>query len=237
MKLVAHRGGRGFGTDNTLEAMEQAVREGVRSIETDVRATADGRLLICHDNTIWGHVVRRTTYDELKRHAPERPLLSEVLERLAGWVAFDIEIKEAPPREVGEMLDLYGLVADTTVTSFDREILAEYKRDFPAAVTGYLYRMPYNSDKKLERSLETGSSILAPYFNNIDEGLVREAHRLGLEVYAWTVNHADDFRKLHTWGVDAVITDRYFAMKALLEELESMDSGLPGEVDEKVDGA
>jgi glycerophosphoryl diester phosphodiesterase len=225
MRLIAHRGGRGFGMDNTLDAMVEAVRQGVPSIETDIRATADGKLLVCHDNSIWGHVVRRTTYAELKKHAPERPLLSEILESLAGWVSFDIEIKEAPPREVGEMLDLYGLVDDAMVTSFDRTILAEYKRDFPGALTGYLYRMPYNQEKKVDRALAINAGVLAPYYNSIDEALVRQAHDGGLQVYAWTVNNEDDFRKLHSWGVDAVITDLYFEMKALLEKIESEAPG------------
>jgi glycerophosphoryl diester phosphodiesterase len=221
MRLIAHRGGRGFGTDNTLDAMMEAVRRGVRAIETDIRATADGKLIVCHDNSIWGRVVARTTYAELKKHALERPLFSEILESLAGWVSLDIEIKEAPPREVGEMLDLYGLVDDTMITSFDRTILAGYKRDFPLALTGYLYRMPYNLDKKLDRALAMGAGVLAPHYNSIDEDLVSKAHDHGLQVYAWTVNQEDDFRKLYSWGVDAVITDRYFEIKELLREIES----------------
>jgi glycerophosphoryl diester phosphodiesterase len=221
VKIISHRGGRGFGIDNTLEAMEKAVRAGVRAIETDVRATADGQLLICHDATIWGRVVRRATFDELRRYSPERPLLSEVLERLAGWVTFDIEIKEAPAREVGEMLELYGIAHDVTVTSFDRDEIVAYKTYFPGAVTGFLYRMPYGREKKIERALEAGAGILAPHFNSIDHSLVREAHGEGLEVYAWTVNDEHDFRKLHSWGVDGVITDHYLRMCELLASIEA----------------
>ena len=51
------QGRRGSALDNTIEAMEEAVRFGVKEIETDVRATADGRLVICHDAMIWGRVV------------------------------------------------------------------------------------------------------------------------------------------------------------------------------------
>lgn len=205
--------------------MEKAVRAGVRAIETDVRATADGQLLICHDATIWGRVVRRATFDELRRCSPERPLLSEVLERLAGWVTFDIEIKEAPAREVGEMLELYGIAHDVTVTSFDRDEIVAYKTYFPGAATGFLYRMPYGREKKIELALEAGAGILAPHFNSIDHSLVREAHGEGLEVYAWTVNDEHDFRKLHSWGVDGVITDHYLRMCELLASIEAGGAG------------
>lgn len=209
MRLIAHRGGRGFGTDNTLAAMEKAVRAGVRTIETDVRRTEDDRLVICHDSTLWGRTVRKTTYEEFARHAPDRPLLSEVLERLAGWVDFDIEIKEASALDVARMLESYGILEDTIVTSFDKDIIQEYKIAFPSAATGLLYRMPYGWERKIERACMMGAGILAPYFNSISQELVTRAHERGLQVYAWTVNDDDDFRKLASWGVDAIITDRY----------------------------
>jgi glycerophosphoryl diester phosphodiesterase len=219
MKLISHRGGRGFGTDNTLEAMVNAVRAGVRAIEMDLRTTADGRLVVCHDSTIWGRTVRRTEYGELHRHAPDRPLLEQVLEELAGWVAFNIEIKEAAASEVGGALELYGVLEDTIVTSFNLEIVAELKREFPAVTTGFLYRTPYGRERKLNNALEAGAGIIAPYFNSIDRGLIREAHGAGLEVYAWTVNDEEDLRKLYGWGADAVITDNYLQMRKLLDSL------------------
>ena len=37
---------------------------------------------------------------------------------------------------------------------------------------------------------------------------VAEAHRAGLAVMVWTVNAEDDARRLLSWGVDALITDR-----------------------------
>jgi glycerophosphoryl diester phosphodiesterase len=224
MKLIAHRGGRGFGTDNTLEAMTAAVRAGVRAIEIDVRSTADGRLLVCHDSTIWGRSVRRGTYDELVRLSPDRPLLQDVLEALAGWVWFNFEIKEANPGDVAEALSLYDILTDSLVTSFNLEIIERLKGDFPAATTGYLYRTPYGRERKLDRAVEAGASVLAPYFNSMDHGLIREAHGCGLEVCAWTVNDDEDFRKLHDWGADTVITDRYLEMSALLARLEGVQS-------------
>lgn len=220
MRLIAHRGGRGFGTDNSIEAMESAVRAGVRAIETDVRCTEDGKLIICHDASVWGRSVSKTPYAEIQRWSPVRPLLAEVLERLAGWVTFNIEIKEAPARHVAELLDLYGVLQDTIVTSFDWDIIEEYNRVVPSALTGHLYRMPYGYEKKLHRSVRIGSRLIAPWANSIDDTLVEKAHGLGLEVCAWTVNDEQDLRKFHRWGVDWVITDHYLRMREVLAELE-----------------
>ncbi|MBU4386365.1 MAG: glycerophosphodiester phosphodiesterase [Actinobacteria bacterium] len=216
MKLIAHRGGRGFGTDNTLEAMEKAASSGVRMIETDIRASADGRLVICHDATIWGRIVSKTTYDELKKHAPERPLLLDVLESLAGWVAFNLEIKDAPVRAVGEIIEMYRIESETLVTSFNTSYLGEFKKEFPAVRTGFLYRMPYNRDKKLEKASAIGAEVVLPFFHSVNPELVYLAHRKGLDVYAWTVDSEEDLDKLYEWGVDAVITDRFMELKVAL---------------------
>jgi glycerophosphoryl diester phosphodiesterase len=37
---------------------------------------------------------------------------------------------------------------------------------------------------------------------------VRYAHAAGLEVKVWTVDDELDMRRLTSWGVDAIITDR-----------------------------
>jgi glycerophosphoryl diester phosphodiesterase len=214
--LIAHRGGRGFGTDNTLQAMEEAVRAGVRMIETDVRMTADGELVLCHDPTIWGRAVSRMTAEELARHAPDRPLLRDVLERLAGWVVFDIEVKDASMSALMELLVAYGIEDDTLVTSFGVKFLDGLKEMFPRARTGFIYRLPYALERKLETAMDIGAEAILPYYNSISEELIADAHEFGLEVIAWTVNDRADFEKLLGWGIDGIITDRYMDLRALL---------------------
>ena len=218
VKLIAHRGGRGFGTDNSLEAMERAAASGVRMIEVDVRVTRDNQLVVCHDQNIWGHSVRGNTYEELLKLAPERPLLREVLEKLAGWVAFDIEVKDAPPRAVGEMLEDHRIEMDTLVTSFHRGFLREFTTMFPGVRAGLLYRMPYGRDRKIAAALDLKAEVILPYYHSIDRETVEEAHRQGLAVYAWTVNNTDDVQRLYGWGVDGLITDRYLEVRSFLEE-------------------
>ena len=36
--------------ENTLQGFKQAVREGASMIETDVRITRDGVIIVCHDD-------------------------------------------------------------------------------------------------------------------------------------------------------------------------------------------
>jgi len=216
LRLIGHRGGRGFGTDNTLEAMTQAAREGVREIETDIRMTADGELVICHDALVRGHAVSHVTYEELIKHAPERPLLRDILENLAGWVSFNLEVKDASMRTLAEMLESYSLDSDTLITSFSATFLEGLKALYPQVRTGHLYRLPYGQDRKLENAVEIGAQVVLPYVSSISEEMVLDAHDLGLEVVAWTVNERKDLNKLMGWGADGVITDHYLDLKSML---------------------
>ncbi len=50
--LIAHRGASALAPENTLPAVELAAARGARWIETDVRLTADGGLVMLHDATL-----------------------------------------------------------------------------------------------------------------------------------------------------------------------------------------
>ena len=47
--VAAHRGGRFTAPENTMSAFRRAIAAGVDMIETDVRMTADGELVLMHD--------------------------------------------------------------------------------------------------------------------------------------------------------------------------------------------
>jgi glycerophosphoryl diester phosphodiesterase len=47
----------------------------------------------------------------------------------------------------------------------------------------------------------------APNFNNLTAPLVKEAHRLGLQVIPWTVNQKEKMEEIIGWRVDGIITD------------------------------
>ena len=50
--VSGHRGDRVHGIENTLTAMRLAVAAGADMIETDVRMTLDGELILMHDETV-----------------------------------------------------------------------------------------------------------------------------------------------------------------------------------------
>ncbi|TMQ34258.1 MAG: hypothetical protein E6K70_08595 [Planctomycetota bacterium] len=75
--LQGHRGARGLRPENTLPSFEAAFDAGVTSVETDVRLTRDGVLVLFHDEAVSGALCRLSH----GKRAPDpstRPLVSSL---------------------------------------------------------------------------------------------------------------------------------------------------------------
>ena len=95
--VCGHRGDRVWGRENTMGAFRMAVEAGVDMVETDVRMTADGALILMHDaavdrTTDATGLVRELTLAQIRKlnaavHGPcasEPPALLEELLVLLG---------------------------------------------------------------------------------------------------------------------------------------------------------
>ena len=49
--VIAHRGASAYAPENTMPAFELAVRQGADMLELDVLRSADGALVVFHDDT------------------------------------------------------------------------------------------------------------------------------------------------------------------------------------------
>ena len=63
-----------------------------------------------------------------------------------------------------------------------------------------------------------GGPTWGPYYADLTEEILAEAHGLGLSVVPWTVNRPEDMRRLIRWGVDGLITDRPDLARGVLAE-------------------
>ena len=50
--IIAHRGDKTHAPENTLAAFKLAAENGADAIEFDVKLTADGRVIVLHDQTV-----------------------------------------------------------------------------------------------------------------------------------------------------------------------------------------
>lgn len=149
---IAHRGlfDKTEAPENSLEAFRRAVSGGF-GIELDVQLTADGKLVVFHDESLKrmcgvSRKIWKCNYRELCQYhlldTEERiPLLEEVLQIVGGKVPMIIEVKpEGNPIQTAEELSrqMEGYQGEYCVESFDPRVLHWYRRHDPEIIRGQL---------------------------------------------------------------------------------------------------
>jgi glycerophosphoryl diester phosphodiesterase len=128
--LLGHRGARAVRSvpENTFACFDRALAEGCDGFEFDVRLTADGEAVVCHDPKVGRFQVARTA----ARQLPALPRLRDVLARYRG-AFLDIELKvPGLERIVVEILREHR-PRRFVVSSFLPGVLtARHRRDHPA---------------------------------------------------------------------------------------------------------
>lgn len=232
----AHRGGSADGIENTAAAFRRAAGAGYRYFETDVHASADGRLVAFHDATLDRMTDARGRLSELPwseiRQArvagrEPLPLFEELLEAFpeARW---NVDIKAGPALE-----PLVDLIRRTDawdrvcVGSFSEARVARAHRlAGPRLATSYGVRGVLGLRLRsygIPVALRAGAVCAqVPESQGgvrvVDRRFVREAHARGLQVHVWTVNEPARMAALLDLGVDGIMTDHIETLRTVLSE-------------------
>lgn len=128
----AHRGGAGLWPENTLEAFRGAVELGCSHLETDLRVSRDGEIVLMHDA-----VLDRTTNGSgpVSAHT-----LAELRQLDAGY-RFSPDGKTFPRRGQGVTIPTFAeLVAAAPGVCFNVEIKERGQVDLPRALLAFVER-------------------------------------------------------------------------------------------------
>lgn len=150
---ISHRGLHGDGVpENSIAAFRAAIEHGY-AIETDVRFSADGRLVVFHDDDLSrmtgdGRLVAECSAPELKHlrlggTEEQIPLLSEVLKFVGGRVPLLIEIKNmegVKPKKIAAALSkaLERYEGEFAMQSFQPFYVKAFKKLRPDVPCGLL---------------------------------------------------------------------------------------------------
>jgi len=157
IRLVAHRGASAYAPENTRAAYLKARELGAPDVETDLRLTSDGQVVLCHDDNLkrYGHGNVRAedlTAEKLKSldagswfdpvFSSERfYFLDELLADLGSSNGFDLELKGTSPelpKLVVHAVTAAGLLSKTTFISFHIEQLERARKASDKAVLGFI---------------------------------------------------------------------------------------------------
>ena len=236
----AHRGGAAHAPENTWTAFEHAVKLGYAYLETDARATSDGKLMAFHDRTLDrvtgapGPISART-YREVStlRVAGSEPI--PLIEDLLGaWpdVRFNIDLKDEPGIALlAGVLRRTGAWDRVCVTSFSGARLRAARglldrpvcmATSPAVIAAVRYTLGGAQGRQpglLARRLAQWQVRCAQVPGRVASGsFVRRAHALGLDVHVWTINDRAEMIRLLDLGADGIMTDDIEMLREVLIE-------------------
>lgn len=144
-KIIAHRGASADAPDNTAEAFALALQQHSDLLETDVRITADGVLVLEHDGSVGDLVTSETTLRTLRAAHPDLLTVAAALAQFGAKIPFCWEIK-APGVEsvlVNMVRDLVpaAIWQQTEFPSFWIEGVVTLRRYAPNNAVGWLTRI------------------------------------------------------------------------------------------------
>ena len=220
MLKIGHRGAKGYEPENTLISFQKALDMQVDGIELDVHLSADGEVIVIHDETInrttnGNGLINTLSSRELKQFRinehHEIPLLSEVFELVDKNCFINIELKSYETADkLVELIEKYVSEKKWNydhflVSSFDCNALQQVRFLNDEIQIGVL------TDTDLDLALAFAKFIQAksihPYFHMLTEENVSRIQSKGLQVFAWTVNEREDIEKIINCKVNGIITD------------------------------
>jgi glycerophosphoryl diester phosphodiesterase len=200
--LLGHRGTRVSKTaaENTLAAFDFALRLGCDGFEFDVRRSACGHAVICHDEQVQGITVAEAACGQLQ----SLPRLADVLALYADRAFLDIELK-VPGLESDVLVALREHPPERgyVVSSFLPEVLLELRLRSAEVTLGFIC----DRKKSLDRWRELPVEYVIPKYPLITSRLVQAVHGAGRTMLTWTVNDKKTLQRLAEWGVDGIVSD------------------------------
>ena len=208
---LAHRGDWRHAPENSIAAFAAALAiPACDGLEFDVRASADGVPVVCHDATLERTHGRPDRVDALSAAALEAlgiPTLAQVMLTAGRRPFLDVELKEDLGPVVVELLaGARGpALSNAVVSSFDVAALERIGHLAPA------WPRWLNSHTlgpaEVETALRLGTRGVAIRSRALDATSVALAKAAGLEVVAYTVRSRTTFDRLARLGVVAVCVE------------------------------
>lgn len=227
---IAHRGCSGRAPENTLAAIELAIRNPqIKGIEIDVQLSRDGVPVVIHDY----HLSRTTngegkvtdaTFRELQAldagswygyaYSLEGiPSLEQVLQMCKGKKLLNIELKQIGNLESGlvekviQLVKAYQMENEVILTSFDHYAVQKAKQLAPEIKAGpIICGHPLLLHEQLEAM---HADLVSIDYLSVTPEFVEEMHRENITIIAWTVDEPDVMKEMASLGEDIWICTNY----------------------------
>lgn len=233
--VIGHRGASALATENTTAAFARARADGADGVELDVLLSRDGEVMVFHDDDLRRLAGRPERVCDLSRARLQGltlvgggriPTLDEALLACGPDLLVNVELKAnglfdelvSPLVDgVGRVIERHRAADRVLVSSFSPVAVATWRQrrpDVPAALL-------FESETWLAVACALLLPVVHPFAANppqtlCTQSLVDAWHACGYAVNAWTVDAAEDLRRLAALGVDGLISNDPGAARAAI---------------------
>ncbi|MGA9542159.1 MAG: glycerophosphodiester phosphodiesterase [Candidatus Sulfotelmatobacter sp.] len=199
--LLGHRGARAEKSipENSLASFDLALAQGCDGFEFDVRLTADGRAVVCHDETAHELKIAESSAERLAL-----PQLGDVLTRYHSTAFLDIELKVSGLEAIAtDLLRRLAPARGFVVSSFLSEVLQAVHELDATIPLGLICE----TQAELSRWRSLPVQYVIPHHKLVRKMLIDEIKAVGKKILVWTVNATVDMKRFSKWGVEGIISD------------------------------
>ena len=230
-RVVGHRGGGTLAPENTLAGIRKAAEVGLGAVEFDVMLSADNVPVLIHDETLerttdGRGAVATTPYARLAEFdagawfgrefagepVPSFEQAGKLCVELGLWANVEIKPAQGLERRTGAIAAKMaqtlwrGVSSAPLLSSFHPASLEAARESAPGLARGFL-------TERIEPGwADTASALgcvsLHCNCEYLTQPQVDEIRTAGYWLLCYTVNDPDSARRLFSWGVDAIFTDR-----------------------------
>lgn len=228
--IFAHRGACTHAPENTLAAFELALAQQADALELDVKLSADGHVVVIHDDTVDRTTdgkgrVRDLSLAEMKAldagssfsekfKGEKIPTLEEVFEAVGKRTFINVELTNYHTRRddlvesVCMLVKKHKMQKRVLFSSFLASNLAKARSYLPEVPSGLLALNGLLGAWARSFGFTFGKyDALHPNLNDMTRQETVRVHRLKRRVHVWTVNGEQEMHRLFDWGVDGIFTD------------------------------
>ncbi len=227
MQIIAHRGASGEFRENSLLAFEQAILQGCDGIELDVQFhQASGEFILLHDSYL-NRGKTKVHFNQLSLTELIKPdvnakdnicTLQQALQCIKQQCLINVELKSAtqgaPLRdEIKQLKQLLQQAQKNKVITQQQLIISSFNHHALMLVAEYL---PKVTTAALIASCPIGYAefcqqikvkLLNLSIECINREIIHDAHRRGLQVWVYTVDHPEQIKLCLDYQVDAIFTN------------------------------
>lgn len=234
--------------ENTLAAFDLAIRLGCDAIELDAKLSADGIVVVIHDQTVDRTTdgtgkVSELTLSSLKEldagsffdhqfRDESIPTLEEVFEVVGRKTFINIELTnyasltDRLPETVVSLVKMHALEDRVFFSSFNPLALRKTRRLLPNIPVGLLAfpgRQGWIARSWLGKLLVKYEAI-HPEVGDIDQPFMQRFQKRHIRVFTYTVNDPEILKRLYQLNIDGVFTDDPVMARSILEQSSAVST-------------